>query len=64
MLGLFGVRREAHLRLPGNTPRHEAKTRRAEWMANVEARIATLNYGVQSSTVTVILSCFSPVYRT
>ena len=24
---LYGVRREAHLKLPGDTPRHEAKTR-------------------------------------
>lgn len=38
----FGVRREAHLRLPRDTPHHEAKTRCAEWMAEVETRIATL----------------------
>ena len=28
---LYGVRREAHLRLPEDTPRHEAKTRLGEW---------------------------------
>jgi hypothetical protein len=39
---LFGVRREAHLRLPRDTPHHEAKTRCAEWIADVETRIATL----------------------
>jgi hypothetical protein len=39
---LFGVRREAHLRLPKDTPHHEAKTRCAEWIADVETRIATL----------------------
>lgn len=39
---LFGVRREAHLRLPRDTSHHEAKTRCAEWIADVEARIATL----------------------
>jgi len=39
---LFGVRREAHLRLPRDTPHHEAKTRCAEWTAEVETRIATL----------------------
>ncbi len=38
----FGVRREAHLRLPRDTPHHEAKTRCAEWIADVETRIATL----------------------
>jgi hypothetical protein len=30
---LFGVRREAHLRLPRDTPHHEAKTRCAEWIS-------------------------------
>jgi hypothetical protein len=39
---LFGVRREAHLRLPRDTPHHDAKTRCAEWIADVETRIATL----------------------
>jgi integrase len=39
---LYGVRREAHLRLPKDTPHHEAKTRLAEWMAEIETRIATL----------------------
>lgn len=39
---LFGVRREAHLRLPRDTSHHEAKTRCAEWIADVETRIATL----------------------
>jgi integrase len=38
---LFGVRSEAHLRLPRDTPHHEAKTRCAEWIAEVETRIAT-----------------------
>jgi hypothetical protein len=39
---LYGVRREALLRLPKDTPHHEAKTRLAEWTAEVETRIATL----------------------
>ena len=39
---LFGVRREAHLRLPKDTRHHEAKTRCAEWIADVETRIATM----------------------
>ncbi len=39
---LYGVRREAHLRLPRDTSHHEAKTRHAEWMAEIETRIATL----------------------
>ncbi|TYL85125.1 hypothetical protein, partial [Bradyrhizobium cytisi] len=39
---LYGVRREAHLRLPRDTPHHEAKTQLAEWMAEIETRIATL----------------------
>jgi hypothetical protein len=29
---LFGVRREAHLRLPKDTSHHEAKARCAEWI--------------------------------
>src|SRR6516162_5397459 len=39
---LYGVRREAHLKLPGDTPRAEAKIRNAEWTAEIETRIATL----------------------
>ena len=39
---LYGRRREALLRLPKDTPHHEAKTRLAEWTAEVETRIATL----------------------
>ncbi|MHC2276928.1 integrase [Bradyrhizobium diazoefficiens] len=39
---LYGVKREAHLKLPADTPWHEAKTRKAEWEAEVETRIATL----------------------
>jgi hypothetical protein len=39
---LYGLRREAHLRLPADTPRHEAKTRLGEWEAEIETRIATL----------------------
>lgn len=39
---LFGVRREAQLRLPKDTAHHEAKSRCAEWIAEVETRIATL----------------------
>ncbi|MBR0698062.1 hypothetical protein [Bradyrhizobium lablabi] len=39
---LYGVRREAQLKLPGDTPRHEAKARLGEWEAEVETRIATL----------------------
>lgn len=39
---LYGVRREAHLRLPANTPRYEAKVRLGEWESEVETRIATL----------------------
>ena len=33
---LYGVRREAHLRLPTDTPHHEAKTHLAEWTAEIE----------------------------
>jgi hypothetical protein len=29
-------------KLPAGTPKHEAETRLAEWLAEVEARIATL----------------------
>ncbi|MBR1001886.1 hypothetical protein, partial [Bradyrhizobium liaoningense] len=39
---LYGVRREAHLKLPADTPRHESKVRLGEWEAEVETRIATL----------------------
>jgi integrase len=39
---LYGVKREAHLKLPADTPRHEAKTRLGEWGAEIETRIATL----------------------
>ena len=39
---LYGVSREAQLKLPANTPRHEAKTRLGEWQAEIETRIATL----------------------
>lgn len=39
---LYGVKREAHLKLPADTPHHEAKARRGEWEAEIETRIATL----------------------
>jgi hypothetical protein len=39
---LYGVRREAQLKLSGDTPRHEAKVRLGEWEAEIETRIATL----------------------
>ena len=39
---LYGVRREAHLKLPADTPRPEAKVRLGEWAAEIETRIATL----------------------
>ncbi|WP_247547497.1 HNH endonuclease signature motif containing protein [Bradyrhizobium sp. 177] len=39
---LYGTKREAHLRLPAGTPKHEAKARLGEWEAEVETRIATL----------------------
>ena len=39
---LYGVSREAQLKLPADTPRHEAKVRLGEWEAEVETRIATL----------------------
>jgi hypothetical protein len=39
---LFRVRREAHLKLPGDLPPAEAKIQHAEWKAEVETRIATL----------------------
>ncbi|MCC8941482.1 hypothetical protein H8A99_34855 [Bradyrhizobium sp. Arg68] len=39
---LYGVRWEAQLKLPGNTPKHEAKKQLAEWAAEIETRIAAL----------------------
>jgi integrase len=39
---LFGVRREAHFKLPADTPKHEAKARHGEFVAEIETRIATL----------------------
>ncbi len=39
---LYGVRREAHLKLPSDTRPHEAKIQHAEWKAEIETRIATL----------------------
>ena len=39
---LYGFKREAQLKLPADTPRHEAKTRLGEWEAEIETRIATL----------------------
>jgi hypothetical protein len=39
---LYGVRREARFRQAADTSRHEAKTRHAEWAAEIETRIATL----------------------
>jgi len=39
---LHGYRWEAQLKLPADTPRNEAKTRLAEWEAEIETRIATL----------------------
>ncbi|WGD53982.1 hypothetical protein QA641_08800 [Bradyrhizobium sp. CB1650] len=39
---LFGVKREAHLKLAADTAKHEAKARLGEWEAEVETRIATL----------------------
>ena len=39
---LYGVGREAHLKLRADTARHEAKTRLGEWEAEIETRIATL----------------------
>ena len=37
---LYGVRWEAHLKLSGDTAKHEAKKLLAEWTAEVETRIA------------------------
>jgi integrase len=39
---LFGVKREAHFKLPGDTPKHEAKARHGEFVSEIETRIATL----------------------
>jgi hypothetical protein len=39
---LYNVRWEAHLKLPADTSKHEAKTRHGEWLAEIETRIATL----------------------
>ena len=39
---LYGVRREAHLKLPADTPSSEAKIQHAEWLAEVETQITTL----------------------
>jgi hypothetical protein len=39
---LYGVRREAQLRQAADTPRHEARTRHLEWMAEIETRIETI----------------------
>jgi integrase len=39
---LYGVRREAQLKLPADTPHPEAKVKLAEWVTDVETRIETL----------------------
>ena len=39
---LYGIKSEAHLKPPADTPRHEAKTRLGESEAEIETRIATL----------------------
>jgi integrase len=39
---LYKIRREAILKLPAGTSKHEAKTRLAEWVAQVETRISSL----------------------
>jgi hypothetical protein len=39
---LYKVRHEVHLKLPADTPKHEAKVRLAEWLSEVETQIATL----------------------
>ena len=39
---LYGARWEALFKLPAGTSKHEAKTRHAEWFAEIETRIATL----------------------
>ena len=40
---LYGVRREAHLKLPGDLRPNEAKIQYAEWKAEIETRITTLH---------------------
>ena len=39
---LYGVRREAHLKLPGDTARRAAKAQLGGWEAEIETRIAAL----------------------
>ncbi|MBR0969603.1 tyrosine-type recombinase/integrase [Bradyrhizobium japonicum] len=39
---LYGHRREAHLKLPADTPKSEARARLGEWLAEIEIRIETL----------------------
>jgi hypothetical protein len=39
---LYGVGREAQLRQAADTPRHEARRRHLEWMAEIETRIETI----------------------
>lgn len=39
---LYGIKREAILKLPADTPQPQAKARFAEWIAEVETRIDTL----------------------
>ncbi|KRQ11302.1 hypothetical protein AOQ71_17865 [Bradyrhizobium manausense] len=39
---LYRTKREAHLKLAADTPKHEAKVRLGEWEAEVETRIATV----------------------
>lgn len=39
---LYGVRHEAHLKLPADTAKYEAKRHLGEWGAEIETRIATL----------------------
>jgi len=39
---LYGVRREALLKLAGDTPKHDAKRQLGEWVAEIEVRIATM----------------------
>jgi hypothetical protein len=41
-LRLYGTRREARLKLPAGTSKHEAKARLGEWEADIEIRIAPL----------------------
>jgi hypothetical protein len=38
----FGMRWEAHLKLPAETPRPIAKVQLGEWIAEIETRIETL----------------------